>query len=536
MKKQIISKDRLALCIILLLGFFLRIYGLNWDKGTHLHPDERFLTMVGTKISWPQNLVDYFNTGSSSLNPYNNSFDFFVYGTFPIFLNKVVAGLFNMDNYTMFNITGRILSCIFDTSIIFLLFKLSKKLWPSLIYSLMVLPIQLSHFFTTDTFLNLFLFLSFCLIWKKKYSLAGVVFGLALSSKVSAIVFFPFLLLSFVNSYLEDKKKSFFNLASFLFLTLCSFRFFSPYSFDGLLKINGDFIHSLKTLKNFDRQDAWYPPAVQWIKTKPLIFPLMNMFCWGLGIPLGLLILVSPGGFLLKFKKQVGGEKKIKILNPLSVSFVWIFFLFVFQGVQFVKTMRYFLPVYPFLALVAGDFTEDWLSTKSKGLKFIIIFSLFIYPISFVSIYSHPHSRIAASEWIYENIPKGSTLSCEHWDDCLPLFINGETPNFYKTEVLKLYDRDSETKWQEIDEQLEKVDYLIISSNRLWGSITKVPERYPQTSDFYDKLLNNKLSFKKVKEFKEYPTFLGIKIKDNWADEAFTVYDHPQVLIFKKSD
>ena len=39
------------LVLILLAGAYLRTAGLDWDEGQHLHPDERFLTMVESGIS-----------------------------------------------------------------------------------------------------------------------------------------------------------------------------------------------------------------------------------------------------------------------------------------------------------------------------------------------------------------------------------------------------------------------------------------------------------------------------------------------------
>ena len=40
-----ITKHQIILGLIFVLAFVLRIYGLNWDQGFHLHP-ERFLTML----------------------------------------------------------------------------------------------------------------------------------------------------------------------------------------------------------------------------------------------------------------------------------------------------------------------------------------------------------------------------------------------------------------------------------------------------------------------------------------------------------
>jgi hypothetical protein len=52
--------------MILLLAAGLRFYGIkSWDEGTRLHPDERFLSMVTSGMSWPA-LEDYFNYEKSS--------------------------------------------------------------------------------------------------------------------------------------------------------------------------------------------------------------------------------------------------------------------------------------------------------------------------------------------------------------------------------------------------------------------------------------------------------------------------------------
>ena len=43
----------LLLIAILLVGAAFRLTGVNWDEDQHLHPDERFLTMVETSLSFP---------------------------------------------------------------------------------------------------------------------------------------------------------------------------------------------------------------------------------------------------------------------------------------------------------------------------------------------------------------------------------------------------------------------------------------------------------------------------------------------------
>ena len=166
--KTKINISKLFIIIIFLLAFFLRIYGLNWDNNNHLHPDERFLTMVANDIKIPLSISQYLDTKNSPLNPYNySSYHFFVYGTFPIFLIKYLAVFLNLDNYNQITLLGRAISALFDSGNIILLYFIAKKnlksfykFLPSLFYAFLVFPLQLSHFFAVDTFLTFFIF--FC--------------------------------------------------------------------------------------------------------------------------------------------------------------------------------------------------------------------------------------------------------------------------------------------------------------------------------------------------------------------------------------
>src|SRR4051794_2276306 len=51
----------LLLAIIFVGGVF-RFTGVNWDDEQHLHPDERFMTMVSSAIRLPDSIGEYFDT------------------------------------------------------------------------------------------------------------------------------------------------------------------------------------------------------------------------------------------------------------------------------------------------------------------------------------------------------------------------------------------------------------------------------------------------------------------------------------------
>ena len=46
-------KRSIALTLILALGAAVRLVGVDWDEQQHLHPDERFLTMVESALFLP---------------------------------------------------------------------------------------------------------------------------------------------------------------------------------------------------------------------------------------------------------------------------------------------------------------------------------------------------------------------------------------------------------------------------------------------------------------------------------------------------
>ena len=153
----------------------------------------------------------------------------------------------------------------------------------------------------------------------------------------------------------------------------------------------------------------------------------------------------------------------------------------------------------------------------------------------FSSIYFHKNTRVEASEWIYKNLPNGSYILSESWDDSLPLSIVNNYGKQFAGEQLPIYDPDTPEKWQKINQSLKKADYYILSSYRGWGSIPTVPEKYPLMTKFYKELLADKnFYYKKVKEFKPY-YYKFFQLPNSWVDESFTVYDHPIVLIYKNT-
>lgn len=586
----------IILIIILTFGFVLRVcLGLDWDEGQHLHPDERFLTMVVSAIKMPSSIAEYFDSSKSLLSPYNNNYGFFVYGTFPLFFTKLVSLIFSKDGYDQVHIVGRILSSLFDLGSVLLLFFTGKRLYSTTVglvsaalLAFTVLNIQLSHFFGVETYASFFVLLTFYLatytnqffevsarVLPKQgyirtlliYMLMGLSFGLALASKISAIFFLPVLGFMFVGGFvrklvrresLEEifSRSSIFEysraIIAYLFVILLAgifFRIFQPYAFAGPtffdFQFNPKFLSNMKEVSGM-MNGADMPPSIQWIGRPAFWFSFYNMVVWGMGVVLGLACWF---GALLAIYQVIFR----RVYQHFYLIF-WALFWFTYQSSQFVKAGRYLSIVYPFFILLGayflvwlGNFISQlsWSKNKSVSFKNVIrlspalagVFFTFLWSIAFVNIYSSKHSRVAASYWIYDKIPCGATLAGEHWDDGLPLRVGGKDGfgGCYKGIEFNHYYPDNPEKFEDTLKKLNQADYIIISSNRLYLSIPRLPRRFPYTIEYYNMLFSGELGFDLVYSESSYPGIFGIKFPTDNAEEPFTVYDHPRVFIFKKS-
>lgn len=590
------STNSKILIAIILLAVFFRLYGINWDQGYHMHPDERMITMVAEKIRLPSKLtLTTLLSPNSPLNP-----KFFAYGSFPIYLLKFSGRLFSFFNkefavYSSINLIGRGISAFADTLAILIIYLIGRRVWTrkvgllaALFYTLSVFPIQAAHFYAVDTLLNLFILLTLhrLLIFYDKPSLknavlSGVFFGLSLATKISATVLITAigtaltidLILIFIKRVRQVRivpkiHREFIDLIGWILSSFRSpkrqklitilrsvvifglvivvvagltFIIFEPYAlidFETFWK---------QTLEQHQMTKSAYtfPYTLQYVGTTPYLYHLKNLVLWGMGIPLGILSFVATFWLLIRLAREVPrpGKENQEAKTLILTLFFIVYFLVV--GRFAIKFMRYALPLYGMLCLFSGYFINN-LSKQGKNVSktgnkifIVVVFSSLAWSLSFIKIYSRPQTRISATEWFITNVPSGSKIAVEHWDDRVPMLGN------YQFLEMPMYDPDSSTlKWSKVNENLARADYIVLASNRLYAPLQKLSDCqkylkcYPLTSQYYKDLFNGKLGFEKVAEFTSYPTipFINVQIKDDGADESFTVYDHPKVIIYEKID
>jgi YYY domain-containing protein len=156
-------------------------------------------------------------------------------------------------------------------------------------------------------------------------------------------------------------------------------------------------------------------------------------------------------------------------------------------------------------------------------------------------------------------ILRGASLANEGaWDDGLPVRLDGYDgfAGIYEPGLnFDMYEDDNPNKLARFYEILDHTEYLVISSSRQWGTLPRLPERFPMTIEYYRHLLGcppersiewcynvaqvgsfqGDLGFELVKIFQSDPSIGSLGLNDQPSEEAFTVYDHPKVFVFRKS-
>jgi Dolichyl-phosphate-mannose-protein mannosyltransferase len=562
-------REVLCLGLILAVAAALRLYGLAWDGGQWLHPDERQIYFVSLGLHWPGSLGEALSP-TSPLNP-----GFFAYGSLSFYLLRLVAAAVSVvwpairdpDNL---HLVARPLSALFDLGTIYLTYRLARSLWPTVrassgqpssdsssegsgllaavLVAVAVLPIQLAHFYTADTLLTFFVVLTLSLAAAavrtpspRRCAALGVALGLALATKLTAA---PLILPVLAALLISGRDRASF--ARHLVLTLgaaaAAFFIAQPYALIDWQTFLAQTLREAQIASG--RLDV--PYTRQYAGTVPYLYPTGQITLWGLGLPLGVVAWIALAAALVRWLRRGAW--------PDALLLAWAGPYLAIYGALYAKYLRYMLPVIPVLCLLAArlyyDLRQRVRAVSTQRLLaaggWIVVGASFCYALAFVSIYASPHSWIAASGWIYRHIPDGSVLAVEDWDTALPLplDVDGQARRVeeYTLRTLPLYDEpDAESKWATIAGDLAASDYMIIASRRLYGSIPRLPDRYPVATRYYDLLFAGDLGFEPAGEFTRGAAWLNPRLKPlpgaapGWVipDESFAVYDHPRTLIFR---
>ncbi len=503
-----------ALLTIFILAVFFRIVGhewhpdsidrpstllaewVIWDHDQHLHPDERFLTLVASSMSRPTSLMEYLDTDTSPTNPHNIGHSFFPYGTWPLIVTRSVGGWFNLTGYQGLTFVGRLLSSLADMVTLLLLYLIGRRLADETVAlvgvglaACCVLSIQHSRYWTMES-------VGTCLVafavWRCvvaadrgrwwSWLLVGLGVGAAAATKISlwAVAgLVPLAAVIYVRRTPSDNTRvagrrrvvveALLGCTAAAVAAVVTFRFLMPYVFVGShlfdFRPNPKWLHNLGEVSRLMNGGADFPPALQWTDRTPYLYPLRNLFFWGLGPALSIsavmgwvaaissLSITASRTFaaIASFTAILAAAGWAGLLGgaavpvaalvaawawaltvtmngprerlPLILPAAWVAMFLAYQGVQFVKPMRYLLPICPFLCLLAalalvrlaryrhhGNWADR--STAQRALRVAAVvaatfacLATVTWAWGFTAIYRRPDTRVEASRWIFKHLP-----------------------------------------------------------------------------------------------------------------------------------
>ena len=357
------------------------------------------------------------------------------------------------------------------------------------------------------------------------------------------------------------------------FFVFCLLSPWSLLDFQGFMSSQGYEWHVVSI------SDACY--VIQFKDTLRYIYQLANLVSVELWWPLGITVLLGLSFALIRFGYAMFNWKKNKYLLPvpfvLNKGFIfllpdllilsWFVPYFGFIGAWNTKFIRYMVPLVPAFCIFGAEFLTNlfqWVKNRvgfEPVLRWILIVlvmgSSLFYSVAYMHVYRFLHPWIESSIWIFKNIPPGSSILKEAWDDGLPTGVDSSMdsrvagamgPQNYKQQDITIYEMhgfptdDTPIKKNYYANILQQGDYISIASKKLWYTLTACsPEFkptgydvYPVTSRYYRLLWSGLLGYKMVGEFHNFPGLFGWEYPDDMAEESFSVYDHPRVYIFKK--
>ncbi len=580
------DRINLILAAILLIALFLRVVGTDWDQGGLYHPDERDFLGRAERLDFSQLAEPGLFSVESRLNP-----KWFNYGSLPLYALagvKVLASPFTDPDWNIFDLRfpGRALSAISDTVTVLFVFLLASRLTgdrragliAALLAALAVIQIQNAHYTAVDAPMTMFIvatvYFSTRLAQERRVSdavLSGLMLGFAIATKFSAapvaLAVGTACLLIAIGPGIALRGKGRVSpqdvslAIQYMFLTGASTAIALLLTQPYMIIDWQTYFDNVYRQSEMVRRIVDFPFTRQYIDTPVFLYQMRQLSTWGLGIALGIAVWI---GLFWAIARTI-------LTRDLAFIVVLSFLLpyLLINGQFDVKFLRYMLPATPLLIVFTGcavwwSYTSllprinRWARFTAYAVALIAFLSLAHYALAYVNVFTGPHPAQEASRWLRENAGIGTVVIQEHWEEGIP-----NIPGFRMHEKLAMYDDDTSRKFAEVSRLMANADYFVLYSNRLAATIPRLPERYPISSRFYEQLFKGELGYEVVYSSVRVPYFLGVVYWDDpyarvqfgvpngyrqprgsvynwdwygWADESFTVYEHPHAIVFQNVD
>lgn len=509
------------LLAIILLAVVVRFWGIDWglpDKrhiGYSFHPDEAF------HLEWALGLYDGSPIARAFL--YGGTFHQTIL-KFSELMGAKLPGDIPLRNILL---VARLFSLFAGVVTVILVFYIGKRLYGDLIGLLaaLFLAVLPAHVYSSqqakpDVIMAMFSTASVLSSLKRRQTghlvwslLSGLMVGMAMGTKISAIafIFVPIAACIGRHTPLKDTLKE----TAIIFMAFSTgYLMVSPH----ILLYPEVFYSGLKIQYYYqsDPSDEFMDPA--WLRYVITILP------YGLGIPL---LLASVSGIAMTLmKKEQYSILLLLALIPYYALLSWGSWV----------TFRYTTPLLPVLSVFAAR--AFWgLMGECKPLYRAVLYSLLALTVSFTlfstlsfgMFLSAKDTRIAASEWIENNIKPGSTIG---------LVMSYKGDEFFNPPI----NRWDYRVWDQILRESYNIqpflsypfDYIIINEAQYMeymrlgeGDHNDIRVR------FFDHVMKGG-KYRLIKEFKKRPGMCGLNLIERYPPSDELIYPSPMIRVYQR--
>jgi 4-amino-4-deoxy-L-arabinose transferase-like glycosyltransferase len=463
------NKNMIILYLILLAAFLVRIIGLDWNLPHSMFApyelDEYSTVKIALQVLRDRN----FSPGSFLWPSLYFYIQAFAYGNY-CFWALLMGFLQSLNDLTIREVylVGRMTTVLFGVANILLVYLIGKRMYSkkvgliaSLFLSFSLLHVKYSRLIRPDIPMAFFITLSFFFIYliyergkTKDYLLATLFAGFSIATKYTGVFLIVPIFLAHLFYGLKEKKKLFsifFDKKVLLVIIFIAVGFFIAFPY-ALVRYRYLFVTIGNWLRGLNKITANQPGEINsWV------YYITYSLNHSLGYALAIFSLIGIIYGIFTHRK-----KDILLLSfPLLYYFI--------MGSFSRHGDRYFLPIVPFLTIIAAMFLVKVISrisfSQSKRnltlaiIAFILIFLPGVEVVRYAKLMTEKGTRIEAKDWVKENIPPGKRIAYEYY---FPHFSGYKMENMY---VVGSHPFD----WYK-----NKFDYIIINSGR-YG-------RYFQTS------------------------------------------------------
>lgn len=508
---------------VLFLGIYLRLYHIEFGLPHSFYADEPEIAELAIKYTYEiKNIIR--NNDYYKLIPIS-----YVYGTFPAYMNTFFTMLFSkssnllgygfdkMSIYVFLRVINALLSLTIPAVISLLSYKLFKNKELALATGILLLLnwkfIVHAHYINADITQAILLTLSFLAFQKylqqkadtKFTVLTGVFYGLAVGTKITALISLP------LYYYVFLKNRDTRGLLAFTFIVFGAFIISNPFS----VVFATDFAFRIYTM--FTKEAGMVFDSVDYNPLK---------YIQALTFMLSPLVMITSLYGIFKITRRNPSESRNKYFHVFLIGNIIIYLLFF--SLQNRRVDRWLLPILPIATMYAtyGICKLKQVLNKSVFVAFtlIILTNYLYFPVLLTKQFQTNTPKSAAYIWMRDNIDPSLNKLVYTEEGLDPM------NKLLGVLVFKYQVYTDEAAQFFIPENPDGYDYVVISSRPMENyKRSAVKNSYPfyyEKWNTFENKLQDENKFKLIKQF-VLPKPNLIPLSDVFIYENLQPITHP---------